>query len=377
MTRPKTVLYVQYTDPGHYPPLEHSAQLFSKGGWRVAFLGVSSEAGGQMELPSSISIEHLPSSSTGMRQKTHYAFFMAHVLRSVAVLKPRLIYASDPLSLPSAMAAKNLLGCPFVYHEHDLPQAKSGILSEWLMNDRKKAARLALACIFPNELRLLQFKKTSGDPRKSFCVRNFPSTQDVAASRPSVPATGFRLLYSGSIVPSRFPLAVMDAIGNMPDVSLTLVGYETIGHKGYLKTLLDRAAALGIEDRVTTYSGGSRSERFAFYDKCNAGLTIFMPSDDSNHSSMIGASNKPYEYLAHGLAVLVNDSPDWRREYVDPGFGVACDPADPASICQAISQLRLAAIQMGEKGRLKIMTDWNYEKAFAPVASFLEGAWPD
>ena len=32
---PPRVIYVQYTDPAAYPPLQHSAVMFAEGGWRV------------------------------------------------------------------------------------------------------------------------------------------------------------------------------------------------------------------------------------------------------------------------------------------------------------------------------------------------------
>ena len=52
-------------------------------------------------------------------------------------------------------------------------------------------------------------------------------------------------------------------------------------------------------------------------------------SDDMNMLNMTGASNKAFDYMAAGLTLLVSDLPDWHAMFVAPGFGRACDPADP------------------------------------------------
>jgi len=56
-----------------------------------------------------------------------------------------------------------------------------------------------------------------------------------------------RVLYHGSIVPARLPTTVLTALATLPEcVRLRVVGYETIGHKGYVRQLQELAARLGI-----------------------------------------------------------------------------------------------------------------------------------
>ena len=101
-----------------------------------------------------------------------------------------------------------------------------------------------------------------------------------------------------------------------------------------------------------------------------------MKSSDVNDDTMSGASNKPFDYLACGAALLVTDLPDWGKVFVEPGFGLACDPGDPKSIAQALQWFLEHPDQMramGEKGRQRILTDWNYEKQFSPVLERLGG----
>jgi glycosyltransferase involved in cell wall biosynthesis len=97
-------------------------------------------------------------------------------------------------------------------------------------------------------------------------------------------------------------------------------------------------------------------------------------SEDINFVQMTGASNKAFDYLACGLALLVSDLPDWRGLYVAPGYGLACDPEDPETIAAALRwfldhpEERQA---MGEAGRQRILKEWNYETQFRPVWQLL------
>jgi spore maturation protein CgeB len=93
-------------------------------------------------------------------------------------------------------------------------------------------------------------------------------------------------------------------------------------------------------------------------------------SDDLNERAMAGASNKPFDYLACGLALLVSDLPDWRRMFVKQGYGLACNPDLAENIAQMLHwyvEHPEETRQMGEQGRQRILSDWNYESQFAPV----------
>ena len=97
-------------------------------------------------------------------------------------------------------------------------------------------------------------------------------------------------------------------------------------------------------------------------------------SSDINSQEMVGASNKPFDYMARGLALLVSDLPDWRATYVDQGFARACDPDSVDSLEQNLrwfldhpDEVR----RMGDRGRDRIRRAWNYEESFAPVLAHM------
>jgi len=94
------------------------------------------------------------------------------------------------------------------------------------------------------------------------------------------------------------------------------------------------------------------------------------------HEPMAGASVKPFEYLACGLALLVTDTAEWEEMYVQPGYALSANPDSPESIAAAVRNFLDEpglAQRMGEAGRNRIRTEWNYETQFAPVQELLEG----
>ena len=128
---------------------------------------------------------------------------------------------------------------------------------------------------------------------------------------------------------------------------------------------------LGVENRFTVLGPLSRSTLLGHCRDVSVGLA-FMPleSQDVNEQAMTGASNKPFDYLACGLALLVSELPEWKKMFVDAGYGLACDPGEPDSIAQQLLwflQHPVETRSMGIKGRQRILSEWNYETQFSPV----------
>jgi glycosyltransferase involved in cell wall biosynthesis len=311
----------------------------------------------------------------GWRQKVHYFLYCCWVVASVCYWRPRWVYASDTLVAPVALLVSFLPGPRIIYHEHDTPPAgPNSRFVRCCVAARKRLAGRAAACVLPNEERARRFPDQTGAPGNVVCVWNCPAREDIGPARP--PATGgsITLFYHGSIVPSQLPPTVLHALARLPDrVRLRVAGYETIGHKGYVGQLQRLAEELGVGSRFG-YLGTipMRAALLELCRGCDIGLTLFTKE---TVQPMAGASNKPFDYLASGLALLVSAAPEWTAMYVGPGYGLSCDPHDADSIAAAVrwflenpEQLR----RMGEAGRQRIATDWNYEQRFAPVLRLLE-----
>jgi glycosyltransferase involved in cell wall biosynthesis len=160
-------------------------------------------------------------------------------------------------------------------------------------------------------------------------------------------------------------------------VRLRLVGYETIGYPTYGRELLAEASRLGVQDRLEILPAASRHALLQISADQHVGVAL-MPrvSDDINMRHMVGASNKATDYLAAGLALLVSDLPDWRAAYVDARYGLSCDPSSARSIAAALKWFldhRNETLQMGERGRQRLVSEWNYDAVFEPILAGMSG----
>jgi glycosyltransferase involved in cell wall biosynthesis len=373
---PKRVLFIQATEPAGYPPLIHASSLMAEAGWDVTFLSAPIE-GNRLELPHHpcIALRAIPIRPSHVMGKAAYARYAAAAARLALRLRPSVVYASDPLGAAPGLLAARLARARLVYHEHDSPNP--GSLRPSLALARAVAARRAQLVIFPNEVRAgiaqaeLGF---SGD-----CLRivwNMPRRTELPplGTQPDAPLVVY---FHGSITPDRLPMAVVEAVRRLCGrACLRIAGYEAPGAAGYVQRLIDIGGD-GDSTGIVHYAGQvpDRHDLVAKAAQAHVGLAL-MPchSSDLNIGHMTGASNKPFDYMAAGLALLVSDRPDWRDMFVRPGYARVCDPTDPASITSALTWFLDHPVErraMGASGRAKIAGEWNYDRAFAPVMSAL------
>src|SRR5690348_345276 len=98
----KRILYVQYTNPGAYPPLEHSSHLLASRGWEVLFLGIKIPGEDDLRLlhDPRIVVRQLSTSGRGWRQRLHYLLYGLWVAAWTIRWRPAWIYASDAITCP-------------------------------------------------------------------------------------------------------------------------------------------------------------------------------------------------------------------------------------------------------------------------------------
>ncbi len=376
----KRILYIQYANSAGYPPLHHGTRILAREGWKVVVLGVQSPGMEPLEWPriEGVDFRLLRGTPRGLLLKLQYVAFAAWALASALRWRPAVVYASDPLATPVAWLVKRVLGCRLVYHEHDAPPWGAGPRA--VARCRRRAARSADLCVVPNRGRAEAFAAETGVALvRISCVWNCPSREEVREADDS-PRADFVVYFHGNVSAALLPFAVLDAIAALPrHVRLEFAGYETIGSRGHVERFMRHAEHLGLDAARVKYLGaGSRSRVLEWASRCDAGLAL-MPtgSSDINMRFMVGASNKPFDYLAAGLALVVSNLRDWEGAFVKPGYAVSCDPTDGRSIAAALAPLVEDSSRrraMARAARERIKTDWNYEHQFAPVLERLR-AW--
>jgi len=376
MSRIPTVLFIQASEAGAYPPLINAATLFSRAGWRTVFLSAP-VIDQTMALPNipGMALEEIRPRPSHIMGKTAYAEYCR---RSVALsirFKPDVVYCSDAIgALPGLMAAA-VGGSRLIYHEHDSPNMHTDLRFPVRMS-RRAAARRAYLVVLPNADRAAKLcSELVIDPSRVRIVWNAPLRDEVARSIQPRPSSRFWLHYHGSINPDRLPQAVVEAAAEIEGVGVRIVGYETSSGRGHVRRLIERFGSAANGGKIDWVGEKLRGELLAIAMNGDVGLALVpLRSDDTNLRHMTGASNKIFDYMAAGLPAIVSDLPDWNEMFVRPGHAVAADPEDVESLKGAIRSLVDApdlAASMGRRNREKILTEWNYETQFAPVLDAL------
>jgi glycosyltransferase involved in cell wall biosynthesis len=373
----RRVLFIQATEPGAYPPLIHASMLMAEAGWEVTFLSAPI-AGNALALAPHprVKIHAVRTRPSHVMSSVSYALYAATAAQLALRLRPNVVYASDPLGAGPGLLAARLAGAALVYHEHDSPSP--GTLHPILARSRAAAARAARLIVFPNEERahFAQSELRFSDNRLHI-VWNVPTRAELAS--PAAPAEPpLVVYYHGSIGPERLPETVAFAIRRMAGrVRLRIAGYEAPSARGYVRQLVGSDTGAAADNPVEHIGMvPSRADLLMHAARAHVGLAL-MPfqSSDLNMRFMIGASNKPFDYMAAGLALLVCDLPDWTSIFVEPGFGLACNPADADSLSAALGWFidhPEGRRGMAARARNKIEAEWNYDTQFRAVLESLE-----
>lgn len=363
--------------------MEHSAKIFIDHGYEVFFWGTKALAAMQLAVVDHprIRVKLMSYCPPGIMQKLHFFLFCIGSIGLVLWLQPRWIYLSDPMSAPVGWVLSLLSARGLIYHEHDSPSIEGYELNRFdqiLLWARNQLGKNAGHCILPNQERLNCFIKTTRRTGPADCVWNCPSRGEVIENRFEIGhIPPLILYYHGSITPERLPLKVIEAMSRMHgQVHLCIVGYETIGSSGYAPRILQFAKERNLEDNVRILAAVARENLYLNMHGAHVGLSL-MPkiSSSINMKHMAGASNKPFDYMAGSLALLVSNLPEWEGMYVKTGYGLSCDPDSVDSIAQCLKWFRdnpWETQKMGELGVGKIRSEWNYEEQFKAVMDNLQ-----
>jgi glycosyltransferase involved in cell wall biosynthesis len=384
--RAPVLLSIQYGNPGAYPPLEHMSHILFRHGWEVQFLGIGGYGGVNIDFAPHprVKVERLAHCPPGLRQKLHYLRFALWCLWRAWRIKLDWLYASDALSAPIALLLARRLKCRVLYHEHDCPVsdgAQEKGFQRLVRRERIRLAKMADVVVVPNEMRLRHFVLQTGRTGLNLCVWNCPALEEIAPpneeTHEETTARPLRLIYHGSIVPDRFPMTFIEALAvTGPDVEIRLIGYETNGSQGYTTQLMERARQLGVADRFHFYGPMCHHQILKASRECHVGLAMLRIHDgDINMQHMVGASNKPFDYLSQGLALIVSSDPKWEALFVDAGCALSCPMHDIQKLAATFRWMadhRQEVREMGQRGKTLIAQEWNYERQFAPVLSQLQ-----
>ena len=369
----KQIVYLQFGNPGAYPPVCHSSRILAEAGWKVQHFGLQQPGTETLKLPEHPNIDatFFPPATHKLQRLLSYQRFFISALTFILRTKPKAIYASDPFITTTALALRRITNIPVIYHEHDLPTGRQRRTSEF---SRARLSQEAALRIFPNRHRGKTYQTQTSSDLPTLEVFNCPSLGEIHNASPKFEEPT-RLIYHGSIVPTRLPTAIIEALAKCPGITeFTLIGYETRSGQGHVERLMNCAKELGCHERVNFLGVLPRS---AILQKCSEstiGMSLFEPDTlNDNERTMPGASVKVFEYLSQGVVPIVNSNLGWECDFISPGYALGTDPRDPNTLAEAFEQaITKRSNTWFTQVQEKLKSDWNYEAQFAPVIQFLE-----
>ncbi len=245
--------------------------------------------------------------------------------------KPRLVHANDWNTMWAGLLVKRLCGSRLIYDSHELWVDRNGRWEwrPWLLVCEALFVRAADEVITSSPGYADALAARYRIPRPSV-VRNIPESP--LASAPSRPAAPL-VVYIGGLMPGRGLEQMIDALPLIPAVRLRAVGPGT---SRYRRSLLTRAEAAGVLERVDLRSPVPPAEVPAALAGASAGLCLIQPICRSYELCL---PNKLFEYTAAGVPVLASDLPVIGALVRSQGFGALTPPADPHAIAAALGRL--------------------------------------
>lgn len=259
--------------------------------------------------------------------------------RMAADLKPVAYHCHDLNSAWAGYRARRWWDAPVVYDSHELwphrNRADARRRKTWVLERVDRFfARKARAVVTVNESIARHMEDRYRIP-EVVVLRNTPL---LSAGRPDEGIAPLhlpppRLIYAGGIQTHRGIEELIQAMPSIPQGTLVLIGP---GNERYRESLEKLAETHGVHERVR-FTGLVKQEALvATIAQGDVGFALIKNYCLSYYLSL---PNKFFEYLHAGLPVIASDFPEMRRLVDRYEVGVTCDPADPAAIAKAVTDL--------------------------------------
>jgi glycosyltransferase involved in cell wall biosynthesis len=247
------------------------------------------------------------------------------------------------MGIPVALTLGKRDGVPVVYDARDIHvdarnMARMGRPARWLLGrGERKWAEAANQVITVNDS-YADVLASRWSVRRPLVVMNcsYRFSPPVPRERRfheafDLPASQRVVLYHGGLFPWRGIEQLIEAIRDVPDATLVLMGY------GILEpTLRAWEADPALAGRVRVMGPVPPAELHAWV-ACADVVGMPIQGDTLNHR--LTTPNKLFEAMAAGVPAVVSDLPGMSAVVRDAGSGVLVDPTDVRAIAAAIRQI--------------------------------------
>ncbi|MBN9294947.1 MAG: glycosyltransferase [Flavobacteriia bacterium] len=183
-------------------------------------------------------------------------------------------------------------------------------------------------------------------------ICNYPLLTE-NASEPDWALKKDEICYLGGLTEIRGVKEIIQSMIFVPDYRLNLAGaYSPLSFR-------DELVHLDGWKQVNELGFLNRKEVIETLNRSKVGLVTLYPQENYLDSLPI----KMFEYMLAGIPVVASDFPLWKSIIEDAECGLCIDPKDPESIGEALQKILsddTRAIEMGRKGRKKVLEEYNW-----------------
>jgi glycosyltransferase involved in cell wall biosynthesis len=261
----------------------------------------------------------------------------ARMRRKVTGLRPTIIHAHDPDTLPVVRAGVRR-GAKLVYDAHELTSGRADqfFWERWLdlRRERTWIPRADITITVSQSIGAILDERHGV---KTLLIRNIPHPACTGRpplfdlrSRIGVAGSTRVLLYQGQRAPGRGLVSLLHAHALVHGPHLVFLGSSSRGVDAEVHNLIEK---LGLTSRTHFLGPVESRDLLPLTAQADLGICLIDPISESFRLSL---PNKLFEYLVAGVPVIASDLPEIARVVRTCSGGVLCDPSDPRSIASAI-----------------------------------------
>ena len=381
----RKAVFLLQTDPWVPKPVLRAlreAESLKRADWDVSFVSwikdASSPTGAETAFPTKRVHSPVPTLGTSFVRRALAYMRVSSRLRDAALRdSPDLIVAHDFEVLSAAVSAGRRKGVPIIYDSHeDWPEliAENSPWEAQIARVQERRLCRAVAHVLTVSDPIAAKFRERGTPT-TVLYNARPSSEVVLAGR-DASRSGFGYApgdfvvgFAGAFGAGRGLDVLLEALSTLPTpVKGLLVG----GPEEEARRLRARAETLGLQNRVRVYGYQSFGELSAFYASMDLGAILL--DRRPNHERAL--PNKLFDYMAHGVPVLVPAYPAMSAVVRDSSGGTRIDSVDVEHVTTALhewSNRRSELIALGIRGREAYLARYCWERQQATFLGIIDG----
>jgi len=290
------------------------------------------------------------------------------VLKFILAEKPKVVYCNDLDTLGIGYYAAKIVKAKVIYDSHEIfldgsRYSQATRLRKWLWRSTEKK----LITKVKNVIVTTDYRKKLIEENYQInnvnVIRNcHPKTaykkHNLFRSEFNIPETIPILLYQGGLTEVRGIFTIVDIVEEIDNIAMIFMG---MGKD--LERLATYIKSKNIEDKIFVKNAVAPAELIKYTSSADIGLQL-LQNINANHYSTI--SNKIFEYMTAGLAIVASDFPEIRKIVLGYNIGKVIDPSSNEDIKLAIESIisdsKLLNTMKSNSQNAAILNTWELEE---------------